>query len=60
MRAWIDSLDFPEAWIDLRRRRDRVARRTVASPASLPSAGQSGFEIAYQSAIAAYAVPWLS
>lgn len=31
MTAWIDSLDFPEPWIDLRRRRDRVARRTLVA-----------------------------
>jgi hypothetical protein len=27
--AWIDSLGFSEPWIDLRRRRDRVAHRTL-------------------------------
>lgn len=31
MTAWIDSLDFPEAWIDLRVRRDRVARRGLVA-----------------------------
>lgn len=30
MTAWIDSLEFPEPWIDLRGRRDRVARRALA------------------------------
>ena len=31
MTAWIDSLDFPEPWIDLRGRRDRVARRRLVA-----------------------------
>ncbi|MBU2693952.1 hypothetical protein [Pimelobacter sp. 30-1] len=31
MTSWIDSLDLPERWIDLRRRRDRVARRTLVA-----------------------------
>lgn len=29
--TWIDSLEFPERWIDLRERRDRVARRSVVA-----------------------------
>lgn len=29
--AWIDSFDFPEGWIDLRGRRDRVAHRGVVA-----------------------------
>lgn len=31
LAAWIDSIDFPERWVDLRQWRDRVARRRLVA-----------------------------
>jgi hypothetical protein len=31
MTAWIDLMDFPEPWVDLRRFRDRLANRSLVA-----------------------------